>query len=313
MKVKNIAFSGFMAAILVSSSAAFAVDIASKTYVDNKTASVVNASLQDGAIKDALDAKADLADVEELQQTVGSIDTTIDSKIQNKADKVENVTAENAGGIATVAAGGGYAMSDTKISDLATQESVDGLSDTVTEHTTTIQQHTQTINQLPTTIQNTVVNQLQTADSAINTALNGKLDAKADLVSVDAAAAGNIATVDATGQYQVGTIKATDLATKSEVATTIADAIKDNEVIAGAIDSAIADELGTNGTITNAIDGAISDAVAEGGDVYNAMIPRPQPGCSAASGTCVLSVNTNGDLAWVNVTADTDGTTTTGN
>ena len=32
-------------------------------------------------------------------------------------------------------------------------------------------------------------------------------------------------------------------------------------------------------------------------------IPKPSPACTAASGTCVLTVNTSGEMEWMNVTA----------
>lgn len=140
MKNKNIAFSGVMAAILLSAGAASAATtntkIASEAYVKgqvstintnltenyyNKTqtdTAISNAATQEGgaikAITDALSAR-----IKEVADSTPSEET-----LANKADRVDGVTAENAGGIATVAAGGNYEMSTTKLSDLATTASV---------------------------------------------------------------------------------------------------------------------------------------------------------------------------------------------
>lgn len=340
MKNKNIAFSGVMAAILLSAGAASAATtntrIASEAFVKGQVSTIdtkltenyynknqtdtaiSNAATQEGgaikAITDALSAR-----IEEVADSTPSEET-----LANKADKVDGVTAENAGGIATVAAGGNYEMSTTKLSDLAKQADLTTLQGTVAEHTTTINSHTETITQLPgtiketvvkelggtgtetvkETIEKTIVEQLNTADSELATAIDGKLDGKADVITVTAEQAGNIATVDANGQYQVGTVKATDLATTASVATAIENAVKADGAIDTAVGTKITEELGTDGAISGAIDTAISDSVKEDGAVYTTMIPRPKDGeCSGDSDMCVLSVDkTTGALTWVNVT-----------
>lgn len=321
MKNKNIAFSGVMAAILLSAGAANAATttkIASEAFVRGQVSTITNdltenyynktqtdtaisnaATQEGGAIKAITDALSDRID--EVASSVPS-----DTTLATKADKVDGVTAENAGGIATVAAGGNYEMSTTKLSDLAKQADMTTLQGTVAEHTTTISSHTETIAQLPgtiketvvkelggtgtetvkETIEKTIVEQLNTADSELATAIDGKLDGKADVITVTAEQAGNIATVDVNGQYQVGTVKATDLATTASVATAIENAVK------------------ADGAIDTAVDTAISDSVKEDGAVYTTMIPRPKDGeCSGDSDMCVLSVDkTTGALTWVNVT-----------
>lgn len=348
MKKKNIAFSGFMAAILLSAGAAnAATEIASKKFVENQVAGVstnltenyYNKTDTDTAISTAV-TNATTADDGAVKKITDALDEKIDAvknsvptseTMAKKADKVDGVTEANAGGIATVAAGGNYEMSTTKLSDLAkqsdmaaAQSNITTLQGTVAEHTTTINSHSETITKLPgtiketvvkelggegtegvkETIEKTIVEQLNTEGGQLATAIDGKLDDKADLITVTAEQAGNIATVDANGQYGVGTIKATDLATKDSVTTAIADAVKSNGAIDTAVGTKITAELDTDGAITGAIDTAISDSVKEDGAVYTTMIPRPKDGeCSGDSDMCVLSVDKKtGALTWVNVT-----------
>lgn len=80
MKVKNIAFSGFMAAIMLSAGATAAnakIEIASRQYVDKidkaTTEKITN-------LTTTVEGKADKTTVNELQQNVTNLTTTIDGK-----------------------------------------------------------------------------------------------------------------------------------------------------------------------------------------------------------------------------------------
>lgn len=124
---------------------------------------------------------------------------------------------------------------------------------------------------------------------------------KADKLTVDAANAGNIATVDAKGQYQVSDKKLTDF-------TSMAD-------VTGAITTSL-----TTGAIKTALDAKADAATvntelakkANSDDVYNKTsvdekfdktIPTPQGTCAAESGRCVLSVDaTSKNMMWMDVT-----------
>lgn len=124
---------------------------------------------------------------------------------------------------------------------------------------------------------------------------------KADKLTVDATNAGNIATVDAKGQYQVSDKKLTDF-------TSMAD-------VTGAITTSL-----TTGNIKNALDAKADAATvntelakkANSDDVYDKTtvnekfdktIPTPQGACAAESGRCVLSVDTtSNNMMWMDVT-----------
>lgn len=124
---------------------------------------------------------------------------------------------------------------------------------------------------------------------------------KADKLTVDATNAGNIATVDAKGQYQVSDKKLTDF-------TSMAD-------VTGAITTSL-----TTGDIKNALDAKADAATmntelakkANSDDVYDKTtvdekfdktIPTPQGTCAAESGRCVLSVDaTSKNMMWMDVT-----------
>lgn len=112
MKVKNIAFSGFMAAILMGVSGAHAaINVASQAYVDGKlknkadvaavttlegTVSTLsqtvadNKSATDAAIQanaDAIELKADKTALEELSSTVAGLDSTYATDVELAAEK----------------------------------------------------------------------------------------------------------------------------------------------------------------------------------------------------------------------------------
>lgn len=124
---------------------------------------------------------------------------------------------------------------------------------------------------------------------------------KADKLTVDATNAGNIATVDAKGQYQVSDKKLTDF-------TSMAD-------VTGAITTSL-----TTGGIKNALDAKADAATmntelakkANSDDVYDKTtvdekfdktIPTPQGTCAAESGRCVLSVDAaSKNMMWMDVT-----------
>lgn len=124
---------------------------------------------------------------------------------------------------------------------------------------------------------------------------------KADKLTVDATNAGNIATVDAKGQYQVSDKKLTDF-------TSMAD-------VTGAITTSL-----TTGDIKNALDAKADAATmntelakkANSDDVYDKTtvnekfdktIPTPKGTCAAESGRCVLSVDAaSKNMMWMDVT-----------
>ena len=101
MKIKNIAFSGFMAAIMLSAGATAAnakIEIASKQYVDNKESTLntniqnLNTAIQNKADTTALDAylKTDAAETTYAKKSDVTEVTTTATAAKNAADAAKN-------------------------------------------------------------------------------------------------------------------------------------------------------------------------------------------------------------------------------
>lgn len=146
MKVKNIAFSGFAAAILATGVASAAPQIASKQYVDDKVENDVGAlqttiesnyttteGLQDvivnkianelksenSELKTALDNKADVSTVNQINTTVQGLETDV----AGKADKLTG-EAIKAGKVAVIDENGNYVAGTVASSELVTNTTV---------------------------------------------------------------------------------------------------------------------------------------------------------------------------------------------
>lgn len=260
MKVKNIAFSGFAAAILATGAANAAPQIASKTYVDNKVKTDVNAlqtTIENNYTK--------------TEQLPGTIVTEIKNELVKEDSQLKSAI-------------------DTALDTKANAE---------------------TVNQINATVNN------------LNSTVEGLKTNKADKITVAEGQAGNIATVDGNGQYQVSAIKTSELVTNDTVTEKIATALEGNESVKEIITTIV-----SNGdVVTNAIDKSVSDGTlkielekkANTADVYSkteadalfdAKIPVPGAACAAESGRCVLSVVQGSDgrtgLSWIDVTAPLD-------
>jgi len=344
VKVKNIAFSGFAAAILAAGAANAAPQIASKQYVDDKVkadvqtlqtniennyttteqlGTVINQNIteaitaDDGALKTELGKKQDAlteAQMSAVDSGITAADvaqiTTNKDDIAKKADKL-TVTAEQAGNVATVDDKGQYQVGTIKAADLVTNE-------TVTSKITEALNSDDSVKEIITTI----VSNGEVVTDAINQSvesgtLKTELDKKANKITVSADQVGNIATLDANGQYQVGDVKASDLATADSVSTAIADAVKDGGAVDAAVDTKINTELAEGGAINAALaDKANAEDVytKEAADaLFDTKIPVPSEACQADSGRCVLSVVKGSDgksgLSWIDVTSPLEATT----
>lgn len=250
MKIKNIVFSGAMAAIILNVGAASAAtQIASKTYVDNNVA-------------------------------------TKASKLTGDAVKTGN--------IATIAADGSYAAGTIAADKLVTDDNIEEKVAGALGSNETIQE--------------TITNIITAEDGALSEALK----TKADIITVADGLAGNIATVDGNGQYQVSTTKISDLATKSGVDTSIADAIADalaeNGDIAAELDKKVDIAQGAdnankimvtdaNGNVTSAT--SIAATKVSGLGELATVAPSE---CSSDTALCVLAFDGE-NYSWVNVTA----------
>jgi len=346
VKVKNIAFSGFAAAILAAgvANAATVPQIASREYVDDKVkadvgtlqttlennyttteqlGTVINQNIteaitaDDGALKTELGKKQDALtdaqmsavdsgitadDVAQITTNKDAI-TALGSEKEDAANKKTSITDENKASTTDFPTiGAVVSYTNAEINKLST----DGLPvnpDNITDGTITgdkLQDGTIAADKLSTELQTEIAN-------------------KADKITVTAEQKGNIATVDENGQYQVGDVKASDLATAASVSTAIADAVKDGGAVDAAVDTKIATELAEGGSINTALaDKANAEDVYTKGEadtLFDARIPVPSDTCQADSGRCVLSVakGSNGKtgLQWLDITQPLEETTPT--
>lgn len=358
MKIKNIAFSGFMAAIMLSAGATAAnakIEIASKQYVDNKESTLntniqnLNTAIQGKADTTALDAylKTDTAETTYAKKSDVTEVTTTANEAKNAATEAKSaadaaaITANaNKTAIGDAESGLTKGVADAKAAATAAQGTADqnktdltALTGRVSANETSISGINSKVGEGDLTtdaktivgaineINNDVYRKVQTYTKAeVNTAIGniqaGDVDLKgyvkettyeegmakkADKLTVDAANAGNIATVDAKGQYQVSDKKLTDFTSMDDVT--------------GAITTSL-----TTGDIKTALDAKADAAIvntelakkANSDDVYDKTtvnekfdktIPTPQGACAAESGRCVLSVDTtSNNMMWMDVT-----------
>lgn len=333
MKIKNIAFSGFMAAIMLSAGATAAnakIEIASKQYVDNKESNLntniqnLNTAIQGKADTTALDAylKTDTAETTYAKKSDVTEVTTTATDAKNAAD-----AAKNAADAATATATAAQGTADQNKTDLtaltgrvsANETSISGINDKVGDGDLTTKATTivDAINE----INNDVYRKVQTYTKAeVNTEI-GKIQAgnvdlkgyikettyeagmakKADKLTVDATNAGNIATVDAKGQYQVSDKKLTDFTSMADVTGAITTSLT-----TGAIKTALDAKADAATMNTELAKKANSDDVYDKtaiNEKFDKTIPTPQGTCAAESGRCVLSVDAaSKNMMWMDVT-----------
>lgn len=284
MKIKNIAFSGFMAAIMLSTGAAMAApQIASKAYVDNKSTSAATAAVtaalnENGAIKTALDAKADASTVAEVKTTADTAKTTADEA--KAAAAAAQATADAA------------ATKTEVTSSLALKEDTSNKTGSIT-----------TENQSSASLFPTI--------GAVTEWTNKKI---ADLndtglpVNPNNIADGTIAG-SKLSDGAVSTEKIADGAvTEGKLSTELAGKVNNaqtSEQVSAAIADAIKDKANKATTLAGY---GITDAMTET-EVKGYAVPKPSTECTAESGRCVLSVDTAGLPYWMDVTKPIDDET----
>ena len=285
-----------------------------KEDTTNKATEITDANKASGTMYPSVGAIVKFTEDKVAQIVAGDMGDALAAK----ADKVSGMTEANTGGIATVNASGQYEASSTKITDLATATALSTVStqvdtnksdisslktsvagkENVSNKTTTISA-TSTDDQYPSakavnTLVGTSVDTLKglmtEADTALGTRIDGVITSvanKADKVTgVTAETAGGIATVNATGQYEMSTTKISDLATKNDITTNL-DGVEKTANRVDAISTADKDST-TKYTSVKAV------------TAY--AVPKPGDNCTAVSGRCVLSVDTNGNPYWMDVT-----------
>ena len=323
MKNKNIAFSGFMAAIMLSTGAAMAApQIASKAYVDNKSASAATAAVtaalnENGAIKTALDAKADASTVGAVKSTADTAKSTADAaKATADANKsaIENeetglaATKKVADDAATAAATAANKADTAQAAAEAAQATADAAA-TKTEVTNSLALKEDTSNKTGSiTTENQNSASLFPTIGAVTEWTNKKIADLSDTglpVNPD-----NISDNSIGGSKlsngAVSTEKIADGAvTEGKLSTELATKVN-NAQTAAQVSAAIADAItGKADKATTLAGYGIEDAMTKG-EIKAYAIPKPEGTCENSVNRCVLSVDTtNGQtkMVWMDVTS----------
>lgn len=326
MKIKNIAFSGFMAAIMLSTGAAMAApQIASKAYVDNKSTSAATAAVtaalnENGAIKTALDAKADASTVAEVKTTADTANTTANAaKTTAEANKsaIENeqtglaATKKVADDAAAAAVAADTKAGEAKTAAAAAQATADAAA-TKTEVTSSLALKEDTSNKTGSiTTENQSSASLFPTIGAVTEWTNNKI---ADLNKTGLPInPGNINDNSIGGSKlangAVSTEKIADGAvTEGKLSTELAGKVN-NAQTSEQVSAAIADAIKDKADKATTLEGyGITDAMTET-EIKGYAVPKPSTECTAESGRCVLSVDTAGLPYWMDVTKPIDDET----
>lgn len=325
MKIKNIAFSGFMAAIMLSTGAAMAApQIASKAYVDNKSTSAataaVTAALENGAIKTALDAKADASTVAEVKTTADTAKSTADAaKATAEANKsaIENAqtglaaTKKVADDAATAAAAADTKAGNAQTAAEAAQATADAAA-TKTELTNGLALKEDTSNKtgnITTDNQNsaslfpTIGAVTEWTNNKITELSKSGLPVNPDNINDNSIGGSKLS------NGAVTTEKIADGAvTEGKLSTELAGKVNNaqtSEQVSAAIADAIKDKADKATTLAGY---GITDAMTET-EIKGYAVPKPGDDCKAESGRCVLSVDTSGSPYWMDVTKPIDDET----
>lgn len=326
MKNKNIAFSGFMAAIMLSTGAAMAApQIASKAYVDNKSASAATAAVtaalnENGAIKTALDAKADASTVGAVKTTAETAKSTAEAaKETADANKsaIENAqtglaaTKKVADDAATAAAAAANKADTAQAAAEAAQATADAAA-TKTEVTNSLALKEDTSNKTSSiTAENQNSASLFPTIGAVTEWTNKKIAVLSDTGlpvnpdnisdnSIDGAKLSNGAVI---------TEKIADGAVTEDKLSTELKGKVNNAQTATQVSAAIADAIKDKADKATTLAGyGITDAMTED-EIKGYAVPKPSTVCTAESGRCVLSVDTAGLPYWMDVTKPIDDET----
>lgn len=324
MKVKNIVFSGFAAAILATGGASAAPSIATQGYVDQE--------------------------VGKVQGSVNTLSTNLTSnystatEVQNTIKTSITQAVESDDGAVKEALKGYYTKGevDKKVEDFLN----DDISETLEAYAKTADVNTELNKKQDKLVEGDNISLVAGEDGTVKisaTEYGPATDTTAGIVKIGAnvnvTADGTISvaapvavdeelTEDGTNPVQGKAVytalseKASSTAlddlsgTVSGLQSTVTTLVNDKENAdnkttlmdkEGQDDSAAFPTVSAVKTWTESqVSAAIEGAVAEGGAVMTTMIPRPSVGCTSASGRCVLSVDTSGNYTWVDVTAPVD-------
>ena len=322
MKVKNIVFSGFMGAILMT--AADAATIASKNYVDTFVGAR-EAVLQNqiSANVTAINNHADLIDanssaISDMDAAYKAADETTLSTAKTYTDDEIKKLNES-----LTQTGGNVGALTNSLNALTNRVSTNETN--IATNTNNISANAGAIETLGQTVETnraaaeTAVNDLKTGQVATNTAaiatLNGDGDGSVAKAIADAIGASESA---AANKYAEKTyVDSQDDALDARIAANenyIAQHKTDYQTLNSSVSTNTANIATNTGNITTlmanaettgSVDNKVATSAADTKTAYEAYaIPKPSDSdCNAASGLCVLSVSEDGQtLQWVDVT-----------
>lgn len=313
MKVRNIMFTGFMAAILGATSANAAISVASQGYVDAKVGAVsTSVSNLETSVSNTYQTKA------EAETAASGVETELAKKVDQTvydehltaqeaidAKQTEDIS-KNTAAIATLngdAATPGSVKNEIKVlSDLlgGTAGDVSGLTTQVSANTTAIEK-------------------LNAEAATIGSVANSIAEALKDYSTTEQVDAKDTATLDAAKEYADGLADNYDAAgSAAAVEAKLADYTKTSELDAGFVseaemttfkssnDEAIADakKAGTEAATAAAAAQSKADENAESiSQLETDLATKITAPEACATQDCVLSINkASGTIAWVPLT-----------
>ena len=301
MKVKNIMFSGFAAAILmgaVDANAAFS--IASKDYVDGKISTVTTNST---AAVDALAAKVggNYDSTNTVAKAIADEATAraaADTALGDRVTANENIIkSENETIPSTIGTSTNVSTIVGAINALKTKTDSMATTDTMTQATTDIAN-------LQTNKQNKSDSTVADAAAGTYTAITAGNGVGANLVALDGklkTAEGNIGTL----QSAVDGLTTGDGSVASQIAAnSAADQAYTDTKVAAEETRAKGVESGLQTAIDTINDGAVmnSGITAEKRTAYDAVVNNMNQACTSESDYCALVKGPNNTIQWVEIT-----------
>lgn len=299
MKVKNLMFSGFMAAILtgVACSADAAV-VASKEYVDARETSILDTVEQD-YLKSA-DAVTEEDVQEKITAAVGTAEGGLIKEVADNAAAIEDLSDDVSQNTAAIATLNGDANTTGSVQNQikVLSELLGGESGDVSTLTTQVAANTTAIETLNGDGTGSVANKISTAleDYDTSTAVDTKIKNASDTLTIEINKKQNEITGDQLKALNSG-ITAEKVTNYDNYATTKQDimsagndyvSIENNQVSVN-----VSGEIKANNT-----------GLITGGTVYAYALPKPT---NCEETTCVLSVDGDGQPYWMKLELASSG------
>ena len=318
MKVKNLMFSGFMAAILTGiACSADAAVVASKEYVDARETSILDTveqtylksedaltrkNVQDeieavvgtaesGLIKDVADNKSAISDLSDdvsantaaIQTLNGDADT--EGSVQNQIKVLSELLGGESGDVSTLTT---QVAANKSAIETLNGEGAGSVANKISTALTNYSTSTQVDDKISTELENySTSGEVATAIKNASDALTTEINKKQNTITGDQLSALN------------SNITAEKVATFEGYATSKQDVMSaGNDYVTVA-----------NNKVSVNVDGTVAAnnaGLVTGGTVYTYALPKPT---NCTETTCVLSVNGNGQPYWMKLELATGGST----